>query len=79
MRKSLSWAVSPLFHSRQVQPLYPLLEWQLDRIPQVRKIASENTNEDAEVTPATTTHVEPHGTVCSILYVICPEAYIGLT
>jgi hypothetical protein len=57
----------------------PLLEGQLDCISQVRKIASVNTNEDAEVTPDTPTHVEPHGTVCSILYVICPEAYIGLT
>jgi hypothetical protein len=24
-------------------------------------------------------HVEPHGPVCSILYVLCPLAYIGLT
>ena len=24
-------------------------------------------------------HVEPHGPVCSILYVLCPRAYIGLT
>ena len=47
-------------------------------IPLVSKIASENTNGDTEVTPDITPYVEPHGSVCSILYVICPEAYIGL-